>query len=128
MLVSDFIVSQLQWKAPEPVSADLAGELTPSQAEIAQLVETWRGQERRPQLAWAVTGAGKTELVFPLLEQVSWDEVSQIRPELRRWSWQRQGSLPHLDCQVLYVGSQDSYELKSLTLATTHQLLRAYQL
>lgn len=32
-----------------------------------------------------------------------------------------------LDCQVLYGGSQDSYELKPLTLATTHQLLRAYQ-
>lgn len=109
------------------------GELTPSQAEIAQkLVETWRGQERRPQLVWAVTGAGKTELVFPLLERVLMDggRVCLASPRIDvclELAPRVKAAFAGLDCQVLYGGSQDSYELKPLTLATTHQLLRAYQ-
>lgn len=83
-------------------------------------------------LLWAVTGAGKTEITFPLLEAAlaaggrvlvaspRRDVVLELAPRLAR-------AFPAENLAVLYGGSADRWSSASMTLATTHQLLRFYQ-
>jgi late competence protein required for DNA uptake (superfamily II DNA/RNA helicase) len=80
-------------------------------------------------LLWAVTGAGKTEMIFPLLDAVlarggralvatpRKDVVLELEPRLAK-------AFPNHDRVVLYGGSANRWESGQLTLATTHQLLR----
>ncbi|MBW5448483.1 DNA/RNA helicase [Cohnella sp. CFH 77786] len=86
-------------------------------------------KERNAFLLWAVTGAGKTEMMFPLLEAVlsaggsaavatpRRDVVLELAPRLAK-------AFPHVRQVVLYGGSADRFENGALTLATTHQLIR----
>ncbi|MNO34613.1 Transcription-repair-coupling factor [compost metagenome] len=83
-------------------------------------------------LLWAVTGAGKTEITFPLLEAVlaaggralvatpRRDVVLELAPRLAR-------AFPAEPLAVLYGSSPDRWTPGQLTLATTHQLLRFHQ-
>ncbi|MBY9077616.1 DNA/RNA helicase [Paenibacillus sp. HN-1] len=83
-------------------------------------------------LLWAVTGAGKTEMMFPLLEAVlaaggraliatpRRDVVLELAPRLAR-------AFPAASISVLYGGSPDRWKSGALTLATTHQLLRFHR-
>lgn len=80
-------------------------------------------------LLWAVTGAGKTEMIFPLLEAVlsaggralvatpRRDVVLELAPRLAK-------AFPGYSRAVLYGGSEERWHQAALTLATTHQLLR----
>lgn len=80
-------------------------------------------------LLWAVTGAGKTEMMFPLLEAVlsaggraavatpRRDVVLELAPRLA-------AAFPNARQVVLYGGSADRFETGQLTLTTTHQLIR----
>ncbi|MGN7762066.1 DEAD/DEAH box helicase [Paenibacillus sp. 22594] len=93
-----------------------------------------RSAARSPErfLLWAVTGAGKTEITFPLLEAVlaaggralvatpRRDVVLELAPRLAK-------AFPAETLAVLYGGSADRWTHGQLTLATTHQLLRFYQ-
>ncbi|MFC5528971.1 helicase-related protein [Cohnella yongneupensis] len=90
-----------------------------------------RGPARKPAafLLWAVTGAGKTEMIFPLLDAVlsrggralvatpRRDVVLELAPRLA-------AAFPEHSRAVLYGGSVDRWENSALTLATTHQLIR----
>ncbi|WP_438493009.1 DEAD/DEAH box helicase [Paenibacillus sp. IHBB 3054] len=83
-------------------------------------------------LLWAVTGAGKTEITFPLLEAVlraggrvliatpRRDVVLELAPRLGR-------AFPDRTLSVLYGGSPDRWGQSQMVLATTHQLLRFHQ-
>ncbi|MHA6532711.1 DEAD/DEAH box helicase [Paenibacillus sp. BAC0078] len=83
-------------------------------------------------LLWAVTGAGKTEITFPLLTAVlaaggralvatpRRDVVLELAPRLAR-------AFPAETLAVLYGGSADRWTNGRITLATTHQLLRFHQ-
>lgn len=89
-----------------------------------------RGPERF--LLWAVTGAGKTEITFPLLEAAlaaggraliatpRRDVVLELAPRLAK-------AFPADIPAVLYGGSEDRWRASRITLATTHQLLRFNQ-
>ncbi|MEK3675441.1 helicase-related protein [Paenibacillus sp. FSL R10-2771] len=89
-----------------------------------------KGPERF--LLWAVTGAGKTEITFPLLEAAlaaggraliatpRRDVVLELAPRLAK-------AFPADTPAVLYGGSEDRWNASSITLATTHQLLRFNQ-
>lgn len=80
-------------------------------------------------LLWAVTGAGKTEMIFPLLDAVLGaggrallatprrDVVLELAPRLAK-------AFPGRSMAVLYGGSGDKWQQAELTLATTHQLMR----
>ncbi|MCC3379472.1 helicase-related protein [Paenibacillus farraposensis] len=80
-------------------------------------------------LLWAVTGAGKTEMIFPLLQYVlerggtalvatpRRDVVLELAPRLAV-------AFPHASMVTLYGGSAERWQRGQLTLATTHQLLR----
>ncbi|MCR2806742.1 helicase-related protein [Paenibacillus soyae] len=80
-------------------------------------------------LLWAVTGAGKTEMVFPLVESVlrrggraliaspRRDVVLELDPRIRR-------AFPEAAVVTLYGGSEQRWERGDITLSTTHQLFR----
>ncbi len=95
------------------------------------------GQSQRPEslprfLIWAVTGAGKTEMIFPMIEhelahnrQVliatpRKDVVLELAPRLRK-------AFPECSLVSLYGGSEERWSKGQVTLATTHQLMRFYQ-
>jgi competence protein ComFA len=83
-------------------------------------------------LIWAVTGAGKTEMIFPMIEhelahhrQVliaspRKDVVLELAPRLRK-------AFPECSVVSLYGGSEERWSRGQVTLATTHQLMRFYQ-
>ncbi|MGM0884195.1 MAG: DEAD/DEAH box helicase [Bacillota bacterium] len=82
-------------------------------------------------LLWAVTGAGKTEMIFPLIESVLLkggkaliatprrDVVIELDPRIRK-------AFPQASVVTLYGGSTQRWESGDITLSTTHQLLRFY--
>lgn len=83
-------------------------------------------------LLWAVTGAGKTEMTFPLIDKVlrnkgnvlvatpRRDVVLELAPRMAK-------AFPATTISVLYGGSEDRWQKADLTIATTHQLLRFSQ-
>jgi competence protein ComFA len=83
-------------------------------------------------LIWAVTGAGKTEMIYPLIEHElaqgrkviiatpRKDVVLELMPRI-------QAAFPLQPIVALYGGSGQRWEQGNITLATTHQLLRFYQ-
>ncbi|OAB47701.1 DEAD/DEAH box helicase [Paenibacillus antarcticus] len=83
-------------------------------------------------LLWAVTGAGKTEMIFPLLASIleaggrvlvatpRRDVVLELAPRLAR-------AFPDERIVTLYGGSEERWRSGTMTLATTHQLMRFYQ-
>lgn len=83
-------------------------------------------------LLWAVTGAGKTEMIFPLIDEVvrrsgrvlvatpRKDVVLELAPRLA-------AAFPDTSHSVLYGGSPDRFSKGFITLATTHQLLRCHE-
>ncbi|WP_042170094.1 DEAD/DEAH box helicase, partial [Paenibacillus gorillae] len=83
-------------------------------------------------LLWAVTGAGKTEMIFPLVDSVTRlggqvliatprrDVVLELDPRIRK-------AFPGAKVVTLYGGSEQRWERGEITLATTHQLMRFYQ-
>lgn len=83
-------------------------------------------------LIWAVTGAGKTEMIFPLIaNELSRgaavliatprkDVVIELQPRLK-------AAFPNQTLVTLYGGSEQRWEEGDITLATTHQLLRFWK-
>ncbi|RUT42978.1 hypothetical protein EJP82_21085 [Paenibacillus anaericanus] len=89
-------------------------------------------QKPRSFLLWAVTGAGKTEMIFPLLRYVldqggrvlvatpRRDVVLELAPRLAV-------AFPEEKIAVLYGGSPQRWVEAQLFLATTHQLMRFHR-
>lgn len=111
--------------------------LSPAQSEAAAAGLAFLNQRRsregpRRFLVWAVTGAGKTEMIFPfidyelqrggsvLIATPRRDVVLELRPRLRR-------AFPERSIATLYGGSEERWETGDITLSTTHQLLRFYR-
>lgn len=104
------------------------GTLSEQQAAGAQdmLASVKNGKDR---LLWAVTGAGKTEMLFPVINyslQNSWriclasprvDVCLELSPRLKQ-------AFPKIDIAVLHGDNKEGYRYTQLVIATTHQLLR----
>ena len=121
--------------ASDPTAAARRWGLSSAQAEAAGAALAFmaerRGRSACPErfLLWAVTGAGKTEMIFPLLATVlaaggrvlvatpRRDVVLELAPRLAK-------AFPAESLAVLYGGSPDRWTKGRVTLATTHQLLR----
>ncbi|WP_261810217.1 DEAD/DEAH box helicase [Levilactobacillus humaensis] len=104
------------------------GRLSARQMQAAQAVQKHALAGQR-QLLWAVTGAGKTEIVYPALAdalargwRVAWvspriDVCLELAPRLQR-------DFGGVEQCVLYGGQPVPYHYCQLTICTTHQLLR----
>jgi competence protein ComFA len=124
----------------DPTAAAGRWGLSPAQAEAAGAALGFLAERRERSAAacperfllWAVTGAGKTEMIFPLLEAVlaaggralvatpRRDVVLELAPRLAK-------AFSAEIVAVLYGGSPERWVSGGLTLATTHQLLRFHQ-
>ena len=83
-------------------------------------------------LIWAVTGAGKTEMIFPFIHYTAArggrvliatprkDVVLELQPRIQR-------AFANYSVVTLYGGSEQRWEQGQITIATTHQLLRFHQ-
>ncbi|MDF2716406.1 MAG: helicase domain protein [Paenibacillus sp.] len=110
--------------------------LSPAQTEAAKSGLSFLSQERTGEpgrfLIWAVTGAGKTEMIFPFIDRELQlgrrvliatprrDVVLELQPRLQR-------AFPGRTIVTLYGGSEERWEHGEITLSTTHQLLRFYR-
>jgi competence protein ComFA len=125
------------WSGPptliSPVENPLVwqGTLSDGQQHASdKLVEAL--QLKEDLLLWAVCGAGKTEVLFASINSAlsagkrvclatpRTDVVLELTPRLRK-------VFPQISVASLYGGSEDRHQFASLTIATTHQLLRFYQ-
>jgi len=80
-------------------------------------------------LIWAVTGAGKTEMIFPMIHYTiahggkvvvatpRRDVVLELKPRLEK-------AFHPTPVVTLYGGSEQRWETAPITIATTHQLMR----
>lgn len=106
------------------------GQLTERQQEAsAALLENLKAG--RDQLLFAVTGAGKTEMLFPILDwalgqrmRIAFvaprvDVVLELAPRIQ--------AAFEVTMQVLYGDQVAPYQYSQLVLATTHQLMRFYR-
>lgn len=83
-------------------------------------------------LIWAVTGAGKTEMIFPFIHHTiarggrvliatpRKDVVLELQPRIGR-------AFANYSVVTLYGGSDQRWEQGQITIATTHQLLRFHE-
>lgn len=108
------------------VQTEAAGEAL---AFLQQPPKSRRTDRLRRFLIWAVTGAGKTEMIFPLIAYTLYqggrvvvttprrDVVLELRPRIQK-------AFPEANVVTLYGGSEQRWEQGDITIATTHQLMR----
>ncbi|WP_424766647.1 DEAD/DEAH box helicase [Paenibacillus sp. sgz302251] len=122
------------WKLSPAQTAAAAKALQFVEEQAVKPVQQSPGKAApiREFLLWAVTGAGKTEMIFPLVESVLLrggraliatprrDVVIELDPRIRK-------AFPEAAVVTLYGGSEQRWETGDITLSTTHQLLRFYQ-
>ncbi len=104
------------------------GQLTTNQTKgVRELILAF--QQHRNHLVWAVTGAGKTEMIFPLIEQVLQqgqriaicsprvDVCIELFPRIQK-------VFPKTTVGLFHGRSEEPYHLTQIMLATVHQLIR----
>lgn len=113
----------LQWKGTFSLLQDEAAK---------RAVAFVRGNTTLEFLIWAVCGAGKTELVFPVINEVlsrggrvllatpRKDVVLELTPRLKK-------AFPTVAICSVHGSSEEKWEEGQLIISTTHQVLRMYQ-
>lgn len=104
------------------------GQLSSQQEEGARRIQQ-SFEERRDCFIWAVTGAGKTEMLFPALKSAMaggkrlalasprLDVCNELYPRL-------QAAFPQIDIALLHGQSDQPFRDCPLTICSTHQLIR----
>lgn len=112
----------------EPMSWE--GGLSPLQQKVAKEVTTSMAKHEK-RLLWAVTGAGKTEMIFPSIEQSikkgervciaspRVDVILELFPRIQK-------AFGKVKIALLHGKQEEPYCYRQLTICTTHQLLRFY--
>lgn len=106
------------------------GKLSPLQMKASMMVEA--GMKRHiQQLLWAVTGAGKTEMMFAgiaaALERGERVAVASPRVDVCLELYPRlQAAFANCKIALLHGRQETPYQYAQLTVCTTHQLLRFY--
>ncbi len=105
------------------------GTLSPEQHRASQDLIMSLVDINRPHMIHAVTGAGKTEMIFPVIEYIiktggrvvvaspRIDVCLELAPRL-------QDAFKKIPVQLLYGGQEEQYRYTPITVSTTHQLLR----
>jgi len=107
------------------------GQLTANQQKgVKELIEAFN--RKQDHLVWAVTGAGKTEMIFPLIEQVLLNNqrvaICSPRVDVCIELYPRiQKVFPNTSLGLFHGKSEESYHLTQIMLSTVHQLIRFEQ-
>lgn len=114
------------------ICAKLPHSLTESQQQAVHKIQQFLQSEQNQLLFWAVTGAGKTECLVPIIEdylrqgrRVLWvtprkDVVLELAPRFKQ-------IFPTVRPIALYGGSRDAGEESPLIIATAHQAFRFFR-
>ncbi|TCS95644.1 DEAD/DEAH box helicase [Hazenella coriacea] len=117
---------------PRAVKQVSSIQLTPAQKQVNRSIRQFMSSMRSQLLVWAVTGAGKTELMFEVItellqqgKKVLWvtprkDVVMEIAPRLQR-------SFSGVPIKAYYGGSPDLWVKGEIIVATAHQTWRFYR-
>ncbi|MCO8298449.1 DEAD/DEAH box helicase [Tetragenococcus halophilus] len=127
-----YLVTQNETKkAPREVRFTWQGKLTPAQQKVSDNVLK-NYQKGKNTLVWAVTGSGKTEMIFSVvrdcLQKGGRLAISSPRIDVCRELYPRINEVfPKEETLLLYGDSEQKYRYNALTICTTHQLLHFYQ-
>ena len=114
---------------PRQQSLNWQGQLTPFQAQISQAL-CQAVDEKRPSLVHAVTGAGKTEMIYAVVAKVldRGGTVCIATPRIDVCIELHKRLVQDFNCPIaLLHGESEAYFRTPLVIATTHQLLKFYQ-
>ena len=114
---------------PRQQSLNWQGQLTPFQAQISQAL-CQAVDEKRPSLVHAVTGAGKTEIIYAVVAKVldRGGTVCIATPRIDVCIELHKRLVQDFNCPIaLLHGESEAYFRTPLVIATTHQLLKFYQ-
>lgn len=101
----------------------------PQMEAVMEMLDFLRSANGERFLVWAVCGAGKTEVIFPAIEQClsrggnvllatpRKDVVLELEPRLEK-------AFSTTDILVLHGSSKEKWGMGSIVLATTHQVIR----
>lgn len=104
------------------------GQLTSQQQKgTEELITAFRNH--KDHLVWAVTGAGKTEMIFPLIEQILLQQkrvaICSPRVDVCIELFPRiQQVFPQVSIGLFHGKSEEKYHLTQIMIATVHQLVR----
>lgn len=127
-----FFFSTKRANRPVSVTVQISYTLTPWQQQAVQQMNQFLQSNQKQQkelLFWAVTGAGKTECMVPIIQsvleqgkRVLWvtprkDVVLELAPRLKK-------IFPSVQPAALYGGSSDLFRESPLVIATAHQVYR----
>lgn len=106
------------------------GHLSALQSEASKVVQE-RMRKHEHQLLWAVTGAGKTEMMFAgiaaALKRGERLAIASPRVDVCLELYPRlQAAFANFPIALLHGREPQKYEYRQLTICTTHQLLRFY--
>ena len=114
---------------PRQQSLNWQGQLTPFQAQISQAL-CQAVDEKRPSLVHAVTGAGKTEMIYAVVAKVldRGGIVCIATPRIDVCIELHKRLVQDFNCPIaLLHGESEAYFRTPLVIATTHQLLKFYR-
>lgn len=104
------------------------GQLTSNQQKgVRELLMAF--QKKQDHLVWAVTGAGKTEMIFPLIEQIlkAGSRVAMCSPRVDvciELFPRIQTVFPNTTVGIFHGKSEEKYHLTQIAIMTVHQLIR----
>ena len=114
---------------PRQQSLNWQGQLTPFQAQISQAL-CQAVDEKRPSLVHAVTGAGKTEMIYAVVAKVldRGGTVCIATPRIDVCIELHKRLVQDFNCPIaLLHGESEAYFRTPLVIATTHQLLKFFR-
>lgn len=114
---------------PRQQSLNWQGQLTPFQDQISQAL-CQAVDEKRPSLVHAVTGAGKTEIIYAVVAKVldRGGTVCIATPRIDVCIELHKRLVQDFNCPIaLLHGESEAYFRTPLVIATTHQLLKFYR-
>lgn len=117
--IHESIVGKLAWQ----------GQLTQEQSQIAEQLIRRIKYIDKADLVHAVTGAGKTEMLFPLIQQVIINHgrvcIASPRIDVCLELYPRiQAAFPHCNINLRYGMSTEKISYSPICISTTHQLYR----
>ncbi|WP_232697850.1 DEAD/DEAH box helicase [Brevibacillus daliensis] len=122
----------LHMHAEDNVYLRWKGNFSPRQASVAEQARSFVTSVSPSFLIWAVCGAGKTELIFPAMEEILQlggnvciatprkDVVLELAPRIAQ-------VFPTISVLAIHGSSLQKWENSRIVISTTHQMLRNYQ-
>lgn len=107
------------------------GQLTVYQQRVADKLQQ-QFEKRAGTMVWAVTGAGKTEMLFPVIYSAlkTGGRVAVVSPRIdvcRELFPRFKEAFPQEDILLSHGAAEEDYRDTAFLVATTHQLLHFYQ-